>query len=41
MSFRFEAQLGDALEGTCPWGAVIGYYLSQWIHLIADGVRPG
>jgi uncharacterized metal-binding protein len=21
-------------------GALIGYYLSQWLHLIADGVAP-
>ncbi len=38
--FRFEAQLGDAWR-ELALGAVIGYYLSQWIHLIADGIRPG
>ncbi len=21
-------------------GALVGYYLSQWLHLVADGVRP-
>lgn len=38
-SFSLRAELGENwLE--LATGALIGYYLSQWLHLIADGVAP-
>jgi uncharacterized metal-binding protein len=37
--FSVQTQLHDNwLE--LALGALTGYYLSQWLHLIADGVRP-
>jgi uncharacterized metal-binding protein len=34
------ARLGQSW-GPLYMGALGGYYLSQWLHLVADGVRPG
>lgn len=37
--FSFRAELGENwLE--LAVGALAGYYLSQWLHLIADGIQP-
>ncbi|AEB12757.1 metal-binding protein [Marinithermus hydrothermalis] len=35
--------LNAELERLSPgvlWGALVGYYVSQWMHLIADGIAP-
>ncbi|HEX7021994.1 MAG TPA: metal-binding protein [Trueperaceae bacterium] len=38
-AFSIRAQLGDkGLQ--LVLGALAGYYLSQWLHLLADGVLP-
>lgn len=36
---RFQAQLAENWT-ELALGALVGYYLSQWLHLIADGVAP-
>lgn len=37
--FSIEAPLGSWRE--LAFGALSGYYLSQWLHLAADGMFPG
>ena len=37
--FSFRAELGENWSELAI-GALSGYYLSQWLHLLADGVRP-
>ena len=37
--FSFRAELGENWPELAI-GALSGYYLSQWLHLLADGVRP-
>lgn len=37
--FSVQAQLGENWR-ELALGALAGYYLSQWLHLIADGIRP-
>lgn len=38
-TFRIEVALGENWQELAI-GALAGYYLSQWLHLIADGIRP-
>ena len=38
-SFSFKAELVQNWPELAI-GALSGYYLSQWLHLIADGIRP-
>lgn len=41
--FGYEIRIETQLEKNWPelaLGALAGYYLSQWLHLIADGVAP-
>lgn len=38
-SFSFRAELGENWP-ELTIGALAGYYLSQWLHLLADGIRP-
>lgn len=38
-SFSIRAELGENWR-ELVLGALAGYYLSQWLHLIADGVKP-
>jgi uncharacterized metal-binding protein len=35
LGVHWQAPPGDIL-----WGLVLGYYISQWLHLVADGVWP-
>ncbi len=35
----FEAQVGESWP-QLSFGALVGYYLSQWLHLVADGIQP-
>ena len=37
--FNLETQVGSDWR-ELALGALTGYYLSQWLHLLADGVRP-
>ncbi|MCA9838250.1 MAG: metal-binding protein [Trueperaceae bacterium] len=36
---QFQAQLSSNWQ-ELALGALLGYYLSQWLHLIADGIAP-
>ena len=38
-SFSFKAKLAQNWP-ELALGALAGYYLSQWLHLLADGIRP-
>ncbi len=41
--FGYEVSIRTRLLNTWPQlgvAALLGYYLSQWLHLVADGVRP-
>lgn len=38
-SFSIKAQLGENWR-ELAMGALIGYYLAQWLHLVADGIAP-
>lgn len=38
-SFSFRAELSKNWS-QLTIGALAGYYLSQWLHLIADGIQP-
>ena len=38
-SFSFKAELGQNWPELAV-GALAGYYASQWLHLLADGIRP-
>jgi uncharacterized metal-binding protein len=38
-TFSFETRVADDWR-ELALGALLGYYLSQWLHLIADGVWP-
>ncbi len=43
MTLRPELQLHDLpgpLRTADVWPPAAGYFLSQWLHLIADGIRP-
>lgn len=35
----FEAEVGESWP-QLSLGALTGYYLSQWLHLMADGIQP-
>jgi uncharacterized metal-binding protein len=37
--FSMTAQLGENWR-ELAMGALIGYYLAQWLHLVADGIAP-
>ncbi len=37
--FSFETELNENGQELAI-GALAGYYLSQWLHLIADGIQP-
>lgn len=39
LRFFFSAEVGDNWPSLLV-GALLGYYLSQWLHLIADGIQP-
>jgi len=39
LNINLQAQL-QAPPQEILWGLVLGYYASQWLHLIADGIRP-
>ena len=41
--FGFELRIAGRLSESCELlslGALSGYFLSQWLHLLADGIRP-
>lgn len=38
-SFSVRAELGEN-GSELALGALSGYYLSQWLHLLADGIQP-
>lgn len=38
-TFSFKAELNQNWQELAI-GALAGYYLSQWLHLIADGIQP-
>jgi uncharacterized metal-binding protein len=38
-SFSLRANIGENWRALAT-GALVGYYLSQWLHLIADGIAP-
>ncbi|MBO1438516.1 metal-binding protein [Meiothermus sp. CFH 77666] len=39
LNFNLQAQL-KAPPQEIVWALVLGYYASQWLHLIADGIWP-